>query len=284
MAQLETSVKAQQQDAAAALVQQQEAAAALKHVAEQIAEWRSWKDRDEPLPPRNRNKAEPAQSQCAEQREPDRKPSTVATHRPTRVARRSDRNTSEPEDKHASLQKRQLQDNQYASKACTKRYLPPSLEDQPPAHHASASKRAYTGPQGIYAKLSHPVLAQKTKARPDTPPWRSTREAHWETQPRPPASERATPGLEATAPEETHHTHSPTHDLHQYKGILPPLADFDGKAINIDHPPFDTLSRWEEVPPSKQIWHTQHTVGHTRNLEPVVEGQAHTHSATTHSP
>ena len=142
-----------------------------------------------------------------------------------------------------------LRENLFATQASTKRRLPPSLEDQPPVHYSSESKRAYTGPQGIYAKLSHPVLAQKTKAKPGTPPWRNAKEAHWKTQPRPPASERATPCLETTAQEETHHTPSPTHDSHEHTGILPPLADFDGKAINSDHPPFDTLSRWEEVPP-----------------------------------
>ena len=89
MAQLETALKAQQQEAALALIQQQESTAALKHVADQMAEWRSWIDHVEPPHQRKRFKADPAATiETAAQQEPERKPSTAATYRPTRTGGR----------------------------------------------------------------------------------------------------------------------------------------------------------------------------------------------------
>ena len=106
LAQLQTTVKSQQEEATnrmaqletAVKAQQQEAAAALKQfVAEQIAEWRTWKDNDEPQHPRKRSKAEPAQDiQYSEPREPERKPYTPFTHRPTRAVLQEDHSTTKP--------------------------------------------------------------------------------------------------------------------------------------------------------------------------------------------
>ena len=109
------------------------------------------------------------------------------------------------------------------------------------------------GTHGIYTKQSYPLLAQKTKAKPGSPPWRPAKTVHWKAQPRPPASERDTPVLQTTAPESTHRSPSPGQVCFDSTGILPPLGDIDGKGININHPPFDTISKWEDPPtPSRQ--------------------------------
>ena len=225
-----------------ALIQQQESTAALKHVADQMAAWRSWKDHEEPPQPRKRIKAEPAvTTEASVQREPERKPSTAATYRPSRTGGREDSEMAKTKDKPAALQIRQQQDNQYPRQAGSKRQQPPPLEDLPPEHFFSEavmpehffleSSRAYVGTQGIYTKQSYPVLGQKTKAKPGIPPWRPAKEAHWKAQPRPPASERGTPVLDATAPERTHHSPSPVQDFYEQTGILPPLADNEAKAL-----------------------------------------------------
>ena len=255
LAQLETTVKSQQEEATnrmaqletAVKAQQQEAAAALKHfVVEQIAEWRTWKDSDEPQLFRKRSKAEPAQDrQYSESREPERKPHAPPMHRPARVGLQGERTTTKPEDKPTALQSRTGQESQTMKHTGTKRHMPPSLEDQRPAQQTTLSKRAFSDPLGIFAKPSNPRLAQKNKAQPTIPPWRISKGGHLKTRLQSPCSENAPLPFEPTGQEIARISPTPTHDEYEHTGLLPPLADIDGKAINREHPPFDTVPTWE---------------------------------------
>ena len=262
MAQLETAVKAQQEEATnrmtqletAVKAQQEEAsqgsAAMKQYVSEQMAEWRTWKESDEPQPSRKRNKSEPAQvTQHSEPIEPNHKlQAPPVTRQPALGERQADQGTMELEDRPSILQRLTGLESQIMkhSDMGIKRHRPPSQEDQRPAKRTTRSEKAYSDPFGIFdSKQSSPRLSQKNKAQPTLPPWRAPPTvAHSKRRPQSPGSESARPPFKPTGQEIALTSPTPP-DEDDKTGQLPPLADFDGKAINHEYPPFATLPAWE---------------------------------------
>ena len=200
MAQLETAVKAQQEEATNRMTQletavkaQQEAAnqgsAAMKqYVSEQMAEWRTWKESDEPQPSRKRNKPEPAQvTQHSELPNQKLQAPPQVPRQPTLGEWQADQGTMELEDRPSILQRLTGLEIQIRKQADMgiKRHRPPSQEDQRPAKRTTRSEKAYSDPFGIFdSKQSSPRLAQKNKAQPTShpgdhvPQWRSRKDGH----------------------------------------------------------------------------------------------------------
>ena len=251
IAQLETAAKAQQEEA------KQGTAAIKQYVSEQMADWRTWKESEEPQPTRKHNKPELAHDPTHHSgpTEPE-----TALQAPVKVPGQpligegqTFSGTLESEAKPRMRQILNVPEPQlWSQDSSTKRRRSPSEEDSHPPKRAIKSHRAfsqYSHSQKSLtnkdSKQSKPILPQKNKAQPTQPPWRTPPTVEYSTRRRqPPISESARPPYKPTGQEiALHSPSSPIED--EAPGQLPPLAEIDGKAINREFPPFATTPTWE---------------------------------------
>ena len=130
MTQLEAAVKAQQEEAS------QGSAAMKQYVSEQMAEWRTWKESEEPQPSRKRIKSETAQgTEHSETGEPHHNLQALqVTRQPNRGVRQAAHDALELEDRPSILHRLIGLENQLLkhSDKGIKMKRTPSQEDQRP--------------------------------------------------------------------------------------------------------------------------------------------------------
>ena len=213
-----------------------------------MAQWRTWKESEEPQPPRSRIQPEAAKD--TELPDPDatyhNSQTLQVTRRPRRRQSQTVPDTLEPEDSPSIMHrlirlKKQLL--KYSEKGTTRLQ---SQEDPRPTKRTTRSGKAYSDPLDIFgSKQNNPRLAQKNKAQPSLPPWRATPTAvNTHRRPQASGSEKVRPSSAPTGLEIELIEPTPP-DVYVDIGQLPPLAEFDGKAINNNYPPFDALPAWD---------------------------------------
>ena len=241
MAQLEAAVKAQQLGAS------QGTADMRQYVTEQMAQWRAWKESEEPQPSIHR---QPEASQAP----PHAGSSELALHEETlQDTRRPQRRPTQPatptlptKDYPAIEQRLTSLESQLTKQIDKGMKRAQSQDDHRPAKRITRSGRAYSDPLEIFdSTQDNPRLTQKNKAQPSRPPWRATTTASSSyRRPEARSIEMAKPSRAPTGFEIELIDPTPPVD-HVDIGQLPPLADFDGKAINHEYPPFDAHPAWE---------------------------------------
>ena len=250
MAQLETAVKAQQEEA------NQGSAAMKQYVSEQMADWRIWKESEEHQPTRKHSKSESAHATAhSEPTEPEQE-----LKAPSNVPRQS--RLGEAQTGHGTMELKvrpsirqmltgleTLLRNQADSGI--KRRRSPSEDDPHPSKRTTRSEKAFShshshkSPTNPDSKQSKPILPQKHKAQPTQPPWRTPPTvAHSTRRRQPPVSESARPRYKTTGQEIVLSSPS-TPNEDETPGQLPPLAEIDGRTINHEYPPFATTPAWE---------------------------------------
>ena len=250
MAQLETAIKAHQEEA------NQGTAVMKQYVTEQMAEWRTWKDSEEHQPTRKRSKSESAHATAHSEPILPVQALQVPSHEPgqsTLVETQTGHGTMELQLSPTIVQRlSDLETLVRNQAACgTKRRRPPSEDNPHPPKRTTRSEKAYSIPHSYHSppnqdsQPSGPLLPQKHKAHPTHAPWKTPPAVQHSTRRRhSPVSESARPRHNTTG-QEIVLSRPPSPKDEERQGQLPPLAAIDGRAINHDYPPFTLTPVWE---------------------------------------